>query len=430
MDRQCSMLRATRTSLAGTSRRSKPVVLDLYCGAGGMSLGFSMAGYHIGLGIDHDPLACQTYGHNFAGSCTQVDVRSIDDPEDFVRRHGLEHVDVIIGGPPCQGFSRVGRGKIRKLRGDSTYIHDPRNQYYRDFIRFVEALRPLYFVMENVPDLQYYYDGDGFLLDKAVHCLEGLGYTVRPQVLQADQHGVPQNRKRLFLIGNRLGNAIPDIMGTRGTEEVTVWEAISDLPIVPHAHRQDEMEYEPRGELTQYQQEMREGAGNVLYNHQTRWHNQQDLAAFAWLPEGGKYVDLPAEYKRYRDDIFKDKYWKLYRERPSWTIEAHIGKDTYRHIYPSRSGEPEPPRTISVREAARLQSFPDRFRFMGPFTRQFYQVGNAVPPFLARAVARAILPGVLEGMGELVDDQICSTDTSERFADHPENESGARSMHG
>ncbi len=158
------------------------------------------------------------------------------------------------------------------------------------------------------------------------------------------------------------------------------------------------MPYEPRCPLNSYQQGMRKGAGSVLYNHQTRWHNEQDLKAFTVLPEGGKYAHLPKEYKRYRDDIFHDKYWKLYRDRPSWTIEAHIGKDTYRHIYPSRPGEPEPPRTISVREAARLQSFPDSFRFLGPFTRQFYQLGNAVPPLLARAVAKAILPGVLAGM--------------------------------
>ena len=162
------------------------------------------------------------------------------------------------------------------------------------------------------------------------------------------------------------------------------------------------MPYKPR-QITAYQRRMRygmrkQGLQGMLFNHQTRWHNQQDLHAFAWMPEGGKYVDLPKRFKRYRDDIFKDKYWKLYRDRPSWTVEAHIGKDTYRHIYPAGLGNIEPPRTISVREAARLQSFPDWFRFMGAFTRQFYQVGNAVPPLLAKAVAESILPDVLAGM--------------------------------
>jgi len=377
---------------------SSPVVLDLFCGAGGLSLGFQMAGYHIGLGLENEELPWKTYTYNFGNCCHLGDIREILDPHALISAYGLQRVDVIIGGPPCQGFTRVGRGKLRNLKNDPGYIHDPRNQYYKEFIRFIRALRPLYFVMENVPDMQYYMDGDGLLLHKAKRELEDLGYVVEWAVLRADHYGVPQTRRRLFVIGNRLQQPIDWPSPTHKDHPVTVWEAIGDLPVVSHGHRQDEMPYEPRCELNQYQCLMREGAGDVLYNHQTRWHNQQDLAAFAWMPEGGKYVDLPAEYRRYRDDIFKDKYRKLYRDLPAWTLEAHIGKDTYRFIYPSRPGEPEPPRTISVREAARLQSFPDRFRFIGPFTRQFYQVGNAVPPLLAKAVAEAILPGVVAGM--------------------------------
>jgi len=377
---------------------SSPVVLDLFCGAGGLSLGFQMAGYHIGLGLENEELPWKTYTYNFGNCCHLGDIREILDPHALISAYGLRRVDVIIGGPPCQGFTRVGRGKLRNLKNDPGYIHDPRNQYYKEFVRFIRALRPLYFVMENVPDMQYYMDGDGLLLHKARRELEDLGYVVEWAVLRADHYGVPQTRRRLFVIGNRLQQPIGWPSPTHKDHPVTVWEAIGDLPVVSHGHRQDEMPYEPRCELNQYQCLMREGAGDVLYNHQTRWHNQQDLAAFAWMPEGGKYVDLPAEYRRYRDDIFKDKYRKLYRDRPAWTLEAHIGKDTYRFIYPSRPGEPEPPRTISVREAARLQRFPDRFRFIGPFTRQFYQVGNAVPPLLAKAVAEAILPGVVAGM--------------------------------
>jgi DNA (cytosine-5)-methyltransferase 1 len=386
----------------------EPVVLDLFCGAGGMSLGFQMAGYHIGLGVDKETLPCQTHAHNFGGRCVQADIKTITDPKDFIQEHGLKRVDVIIGGPPCQGYSRVGRGKIRKLRNDPTYIHDPRNQYYKEFIRFVAAIRPLYFVLENVPDMQYYTDGEGLVLEKALRELSELGYTggadSRPiwNVLRADRYGVPQVRRRLFVIGNRLGTPIKEARRTHLSRPVTVWEAIGDLPIITHGCREDEMLYEPR-QITTYQRRMRQGMRKYeltgqLFNHQTRWHNQQDLNAFAWMPEGCRYVDLPKKFQRYRDDIFKDKYRKLRRNEPSWTIEAHIGKDTYRHIYPAGLGDIEPPRTISVREAARLQSFPDWFRFIGPFTRQFYQVGNAVPPLLARAVAEAILPGVLVGM--------------------------------
>ena len=390
---------------------SKPVVLDLFCGAGGMSLGFQMVGYHIGLGLDKESLPCQTHAHNFGGRCVQADIKDITGPEAFVHEHGLERVDVIIGGPPCQGFSRVGRGKLRQVNNDPTFIHDPRNQYYKEFIRFVKALMPLYFVMENVPDMRYYADGEGLVLEKALSSLGELGYSGGPDgrpywnVLRANHYGVPQTRHRLFIVGNRLGKSIANPRRTHLNQLVTVWEAIGDLPIVSHGFREDEIAYSPR-QSPAYQRRMRagmreRGLQGVLFNHQTRWHNDQDLEAFAWMPEGGKYVDLPSRFKRYRDDIFQDKYRKLVRDNPSWTVEAHIGKDTYRHIYPSRHDEPEPPRTISVREAARLQSFPDWFRFIGPFTRQFHQVGNAVPPLLAKAVAKSILPGVLEGMQAL-----------------------------
>jgi DNA (cytosine-5)-methyltransferase 1 len=391
--------------------RLKPVVLDLFCGAGGMSLGFEMAGYAIGLGVDNAPLACQTYAYNFDGRVACADITTIADPIAFVSEHGLNRVDVIIGGPPCQGFSRVGRGKIRSLLNDPNYVHDPRNSLYKEFIRFVDALKPLYFLLENVPDMQYYHDGEEKLLDKVVRLLEQIkpGYTVKPCELQAADYGVPQMRKRSFIMGNRLGRSVTWPEPTCWPEEyTTVWEAISDLPIVDIKHRQDEMPYMPRCEWNPYQRLMRDGAGDVLYNHQTRWHRADDIRAFRLLPEGGRYIELPDELRRYdskshpakRNEWFADRYRKLVRHRPSWTIEAHIGKDTYRHIYPSRDGEPEPPRTISVREAARLQSFPDRFRFLGAFTQQFYQVGNAVPPLLAKAVAEVILPGVLAGMVE------------------------------
>jgi DNA (cytosine-5)-methyltransferase 1 len=136
---------------SNTSNESKPVTLNLFCGAGGMSLGFQIAGYHIGLGVDNDPLACQAHAHNFGGRCVLEDISIITDPRACIQEHSLEWVDVIIGGPPCQGFSRVGRGKLREVRNDSTYIHDPRNQYYKEFVRFVEALQPLYFVSAKMP---------------------------------------------------------------------------------------------------------------------------------------------------------------------------------------------------------------------------------------------------------------------------------------
>ncbi len=376
-------------------KERKPIVLDLFCGAGGMSLGFEMAGFHIGLGIDKDSVACETHSHNFRIHTQSLEIEEIKDPKVYLKAKGIETVDVIIGGPPCQGFSRIGRRAIRYHKGPN-YV-DPRNQYCFEFVRFAEVLRPLYFVIENVPDMQSYQNDDGLILDQLEKEFHKIGYeTTEWRILHADDFGVPQARKRLFIVGNRIGKPIYWPQSTRDKNPITVWEAISDLPIVKHGIRKDEIPYKPRFELTEYQQWAREHTNKLLTNHQTRWHRDEDLEAFEWLKEGGKYVELPKKYKRYRDDIFKDKYRKFYRDRPAWTIEAHIAKDSYRYIYPSRKGEPEPPRTISVREAARLQSFPDSFHFQGAFTRKFYQIGNAVPPLLAKTLAQMILPQVLE----------------------------------
>lgn len=257
-----------------------------------MSLGFEMAGYHIGLGVEKEELPFRTHRLNFSGRCHQGDIGEIADPETFIRGHGLERVDVVIGGPPCQGFSRVGRGKIRSLLRDPGYIHDPRNQFYKEFVRFVEAIRPSRFVMGNVPDLQYYLDGDEPLLQKALRCFENLGYAVDWRVLEVHHYGVPQTRRRLFVVGVPDGQEVPWPEKTHERRPVTVWQAISDLPVVPHGHRRDEMSYKPHRGLSRYQRLMRQGSNGVLYNHQTRWHNEQDLAAFAWLQEGDKYVDL------------------------------------------------------------------------------------------------------------------------------------------
>ncbi len=399
----------------------QPVTLDLFCGAGGLSLGFQMAGYDIRLGIDHDATACGTYAHNF-GNGVEVDIQTITDPLEFVHEHGLDEVDVVIGGPPCQGFSRVGRGKLRQVKNDPNYIDDPRNSLFRDYLRFVARLRPLYVVIENVPDMKHYRENGTWVLDLLISELRSLGYsTVDSRALLAADYGVPQRRQRLFVIANRVGIPITWPKPTyEPTKHVTVWEAISDLPIVGTKHREDEMPYISRQGPNEYQRRMREGSDGILYNHQTRWHNDDDIRAFVLLQEGEKYINLPDALRRYdskqhpekRNEWFRDRYRKLERGKPSWTVEAHIGKDTYRHIYPSRVGEPEPPRTISVREAARLQSFPDTFRFVGAFTNQFHQVGNAVPPLLAKAVASAILPDVQKAITDHEQERIGTPDLS------------------
>lgn len=368
---------------------SKISALDLFCGAGGLSLGFEMAGFDVVLGVDSDARCIETYSQNLRGSGIVRDVAQIRDPRVFLESTtGLKRVDVIIGGPPCQTFSPVGRIKLRSLGRDPG--RDPRAELWRHFLRFVRELRPDWFVMENVPGMASVKYNGCLLPDAIVEAARKMGYVAEWRILQASHYGVPQTRKRIFIVGNRADYPIPWPEKISDTP-VTVWDAISDLPIVPHGFREFDILYEPRGRRTEYQKLMRNGAGRKLYNHVTRWHREEDLLAFSLLPEGGKYTDLPKRLRRYRDDIFQDRYRKLRRDAPSWTIDAHISKDTYRYIYPSRDGEPEPPRTISVREAARLQSFPDRFIFPKALTHAFRQIGNAVPPLMAKAVGDCLI---------------------------------------
>ena len=367
---------------------SKVSVLDLFCGAGGLSFGFKMAGFDVILGVDSDSRCVETYSRNLGYGGITRDITQIRNPRGFLEATtGYRRIDIVIGGPPCQTFSPVGRIKLRSLGKNPE--RDSRNGLWRHFLRFVEDLKPSWFVIENVPGMVAVRCNGYSLPDAIVRIAEKMGYRAEWKILMASDYGVPQTRRRLFIIGTQTESSIPWPEKTV-KQPVTVWEAISDLPIVPHGFREVEIEYVPRGKLTGYQKLMRKGAGRKLYNHVTRWHRKEDLIAFSLLPEGGKYTDLPRSLRRYRTDIFRDRYRKLRRNAPSWTIDAHISKDSYRYIYPNRP-RVEPPRTISVREAARLQSFPDAFVFPEALTYAFRQIGNAVPPLLAKAIGESLM---------------------------------------
>jgi len=374
-----------------------PTVIDVFCGAGGLSLGFELAGFNALLGIDSDEKCVKTYSLNLSGRGVVKDVRKIRDISKFVEKHAdSDRIDVVIGGPPCQTFSITGRIKLRSLGINPE--KDPRNGLWKWFLKFVKELRPLFFVMENVPAMASIKYNGVSLPNHITYEARKLGYHAEWRILNAADYGVPQIRKRLFIVGNKL--EIPFYWPEKEVSDyVTVWEAISDLPIIPHGFRENEIPYSPRNKLTPFQKWARTNAEDVLYNHVTRWHREEDLLIFSLLPEGGKYTDVPKELRRYRDDIFKDRYRKLLRDAPSWTIDAHAAKDTYRYIYPSRAGHPEPPRTISVREAARLQSFPDRFIFPPELTHAFRQIGNSVPPLLAKAIASAVKESLSHARG-------------------------------
>jgi DNA (cytosine-5)-methyltransferase 1 len=363
-----------------------------------------------------------TYSQNFPGVETMVaDVRKLTSDE-LMRRAGISRgeVDVIIGGPPCQGFSTIGRVKIASLVKEGTwnlrnshprFIDDPRNVLYREFVRIVRDLKPAFFVMENVPGMMSYRNGE--IVGEIIEDFEKIGYRTEARVLNAVWFGVPQVRKRIFFIGTCLSDVelrwprpkYADPASARVTLErfmnsegglkppVTVWEAIGDLPdpVSGKPGLADQPVPYDKNPFCEYQKFVREWGGGPpdgrVHNHVSRRHNERDVRVFSMMKEGMWWKDLPPDVRElygYRDDIFHDKIKRLRRDRPSWTVVAHLYKDGYMYVHPTQ------PRTLTVREAARLQSFPDRFIFRGSRTDQFKQVGNVVPPLLAKAVAEEL----------------------------------------
>jgi DNA (cytosine-5)-methyltransferase 1 len=370
----------------------------LFAAPGGFSQGFREAGFHILGQVDNDKWGCETLYHNFGPDGTiiiQGDIERI-----LVRAKA----NVVIGGPPCQSFSHVGRPKINHLRRTSNrgrFIDQKRNRLYKHFVRIVETVRPQFFVMENVPGMISF--NEGVVKDQVLEDFTKIGYDVDVRSLKAANYGVPQIRKRAIFIGNSIGvdNPFPAITHFEhsngqvmlgSTDEppryVTVFDAISDLPLVEPGGGEDEANYPQTNQLTPYQNWARLGSSK-LFNHVARRQSERDRRTFRLLQPGQKMADLP-EYARppYRSDIFADKIRKQSWHFPSRSIMAHMQKDGLMYVHP----DDDQARTFTPREAARIQSFPDRFRFKGPMTWQFRQIGNAVPPLMAQAIAEAIKP--------------------------------------
>lgn len=201
------------------------ITLDLFCGAGGMSLGFESAKFFVAAGIDQEPMAIATHDYNFLSKGIACDIREITDPKELLARLDLPRVDVIVGGPPCQGFARIGKGKIRSIELEQ-YYEEVMNSLYKEFMRFVDVLQPLAFVMENVPDMARYQDGE--ILKRIKH--DFCDYTIDWRILNAVDYGIPQRRQRLFVQGNRINQKVhwPRLQATR--RHVTVRDTIGDLP--------------------------------------------------------------------------------------------------------------------------------------------------------------------------------------------------------
>jgi DNA (cytosine-5)-methyltransferase 1 len=471
-------------------REGKPLrVVDLFSGCGGMSLGLHRAGYSLLGGVEINPKAIHTHASNFFNQLgeesfelhsTPRDIRTFT-PDLFMREilhkeHSNNLVDLIVGGPPCQAFARVGRAKLRHVRQDpEAYLKDERASLYLQYLAYVEYFRPLAVIMENVPDIMNY--GGRNVAEEIACTLDELGYRCHYTILNTANYGVPQMRQRFYLIAlldalninpdpyfpepTHFIEVSPGYEHARSTAlsmiprievrqkklfdnpathyiappsvskhlppAITTQEALSDLPpIFYHLELQtgrgrvrnfDTMvRYSGENEPSAYALDMRtwpnfQSRGGI-WDHVIRLL-PRDYPIFARMEQGAEYPRAykfaeqifheklseqeaatgrviakdSAEYQAlwkatvppYDPNKFPNKWWKLIPDQPSRTLTAHMGKDTYSHIHYSD----DQARVISVREAARLQSFPDGFQFTGPMNAAYTQIGNAVSPLQA-----------------------------------------------
>jgi len=366
------------------SRQRRPLAIDLFAGCGGLSAGLEQAGYAVILSVDNDAWALETHRHNLPGAAINLDLSDPQKVDVLLRLLDGLSIDLVAGGPPCQPFSRAGRSKLRDLVRDGVRsAKDARTELWQTFISVVEKLRPAGMLLENVPDMAL---GDELGIARAMTArLERAGYEVQMRLLDSWRFGVPQHRQRFILVAMRDGR---QFTWPAEQKRVTLREAIGDLPSLRGGQGRQEM---PAGRpSTAFQRRARAGmkGSAVVYDHVTRPVRADDREAFRLMKPGTRYGELPDHLRRYRDDIFDDKYNKLSWNEVSRSITAHIAKDGYWYIHPSE------PRTLTVREAARIQTFPDHFRFAGTRSHAFRQIGNAVPVALAEAIGRQIIRGL------------------------------------
>ncbi len=343
-------------------------IIDLFAGVGGLSLGFEMAGFKVVLANEYDPSIADAYVRNRKDANMIVaDITTLDIDTTFSEYKGK--VDVIIGGPPCQGFSQKGQRKS---------VLDERNYLFKYYYEVVKCVQPRYFVMENVPNLLT--TEHGYFKEEIYNLFKAIGYTLNSGVLNASDYGVPQNRCRTCIIGH-LGNHVVQ-MPEKHTLKVTVWDAISDLAFLESGEGTEEQEY-PTDPQTEYQALLR-GKETVLHNHTITKHSKIALERLSMIPPEGGKEHLPAEHLT--KSIYSGTWTRMSKNEQSVTITTRFDTPSsgkFTHPYLNRA--------ISVREAARIQSFPDSFVFYGNKSSQMKQVGNAVPPLLAYEIAKAIL---------------------------------------
>ena len=345
-------------------------VIDLFCGCGGLSEGFKLAGFNIIGGIDFNQKAIETYQKNFKNSkaiCTDLLYFSEEDIKSCFPN--LNQVDVIIGGPPCQGFSSANR---HKMEGD-----DPRNKLFFEFVKFVDLAKPKIVLIENVRGIIT--NNNGYAKNRIYEIFEERGYNVTHKILDASEYGVPQKRLRnFFVITKNLEKFNFDSL-KKAKHTVTVNEAISELYDFDDATGIVNLPNTPK---TKYQKYLR-NKNNIIYNHEVRYPAEKVQHRISFVPQGGNWKNVPEElWPSDRKNRHSSAYKRLKEDDVSVTIDTGNNHSNYFH--------PKYNRIPTVREAARLQSFPDDFIFLGNRSDQYRQVGNAVPPLLAKSIAEAI----------------------------------------
>ena len=368
-----------------------PRAIDLFCGCGGLSSGLRWAGFRVLAGVDVEPNYICTYAHNFGREAALTLDLSKTDPLAFAARFGLKpgELELLVGGPPCQGFSK---NVPRKNR----YLDSANNSLVKTFLDYAEAIRPQFVLMENVAEMKNGFDQA--YSAEVISRLENAGYSVVHAVLNAADYGVPQRRRRAFFLASRSRKMPRFPMPTHAATpphdqlftlhpHVGVWEAIGDLPSVRHDGGSTRMAYasEPQ---SAFQRMMRNGHQDVA-NQKPRKLQPTQYERLASLKPGEGLKQLP-EHIRPRCG-YSGAYGRLTEDMVAPTITRWVF-----HPGSGRWGHPRDIRVLTIREAARIQGFPDDFEFVGTYNDQAGQVGNAVPPLLARRVAEEICSQLAE----------------------------------
>lgn len=370
--------------------------LDLFCGCGGFSLGMERAGFQCLAAIDFNPEAVAVFKHNFphVPQALEKDLTKFT-PANLAKLISVDHVDAIVGGPPCQGFSTV--RQVDGANNGSRLVEDPRRHLYQEFLKYVGFFRPKVFVMENVLGIRSASGGEYFT--RVQKEARAIGYRVHAQVEDCVELGLPQKRRRQLFIGTRLD--LPDYFrpeinpAPRATDHPSLWEAIGDLPPVKAGEGEETTEYDMERRKAHVERYGRRYLYEVLEvqhaakltAHRARPHSERDLRDFALLKEGEnskEAMDRGVKFEfPYDKETFKDRYTRQHRNEPCSTIVAHLSKDGLMFIHPTQN------RSLTPREAARIQSFPDWFGFPIARTHQFRVIGNAVPPLVSEAIGIA-----------------------------------------